>query len=274
MTDERGSVGLWLIGLGPGDLGLMTRSATEAARSCDKRYLEGYTAVLPANQEEALEGVVGSWERLMRPSIESPSALMEEARASAVALMVVGDPLQATTHVDLETWCSESGVNFHVEPGISATSLAVSASGLQSYRFGRQVTIPYRYGEYLATSPLEMIDGNLSRGLHTLVLLDLDPSGMGVDRPTPMKPNEAVSLIESMAEKCVEEEVGGIFTESSIREWDGFLLSDLGTDSQRVLSGSLGELSYAEGGLVHTLIIPANMSDNEKESFERRRPHR
>ena len=199
---------------------------------------------------------------------------MEEARVSAVALMVVGDPLQATTHVDLETWCSESGVNFHVEPGISATSLAVSASGLQSYRFGRQVTIPYRYGEYLATSPLEMIGGNLSRGLHTLVLLDLDPSGMGVDRPTPMKPKEAVSLIESMAEKCIEEEVGGIFTESSIREWDGFLLSDLGTDSQRVLSGSLGELSNAEGGLVHTLIIPANMSDNEKESFERRRPHR
>lgn len=119
-----------------------------------------------------------------------------------------------------------------------------------------------------------MIEGNLSRGLHTLVLLDLDPSGMGVDRPTPMKPKEAVSLIESMAEKCVEEEVGGIFTESSIREWDGFLLSDLGTDSQRVLSGSLGELSNAEGGLVHTLIIPANMSDNEKESFERRRPHR
>ena len=97
---------------------------------------------------------------------------------------------------------------------------------------------------------------------------------MGVDRPTPMKPKEAVSLIESMAEKCVEEEVGGIFTESSIREWDGFLLSDLGTDSQRVLSGSLGEISNAEGGFVHTLIIPANMSDNEKESFERRRPHR
>ena len=274
MTDERGSVGLWLIGLGPGDLGLMTRSATEAARSCDKRYLEGYTAVLPANQEEALEGVVGSWERLMRPSIESPSALMEEARASAVALMVVGDPLQATTHVDLEAWCSESGVNFHVEPGISATSLAVSASGLQPYRFGRQVTIPYRYGEYLATSPLEMIEGNHSRGLHTLVLLDLDPSGMGVERPTPMKPNEAVSLIESMAEKCVEEGVGGRFAESSIMEWNGFLLSDLGTDSQRVLSGSLGELSNIGTGFVHTIIIPADMSENEKEAFERRRPHR
>ena len=57
-------------------------------------------------------------------------------------------------------------------------------------------------------------------------------------------------------------------------EWNGFLLSDLGTDSQRVLSGSLGELSNIGTGFVHTLIIPADMSENEKEAFERRRPHR
>jgi len=274
MTDEGESVGLWLVGLGPGDLGLMTREAVEVARSCDKRYLEGYTAVLPADQEGVLEEIVGPWERLMRPSIESPAELMGEALVSSVALMVVGDPLQATTHVDLEAWCSESGVGFNIVPGLSATSLAVSLSGLQSYKFGRQVTIPYKYGEYLATSPLEMVEANYSRGLHTLVLLDLDPTGMGVDKPTPMKPSEAVSLIGSMAEKCIGEGVSGRFSETSVMEWDGFLLSDIGTDSQRVLSGSLGELSSVEGGLVHTLIIPAEMGENERDAYERRRPHR
>ena len=70
-------------------------------------------------------------------------------------------------------------IGFEVIPGMSATSLAVSLSGLQSYKFGRQVTLPYPYGDYLATSPLEMILRNLEGGLHTLVLLDLDPTRDG-----------------------------------------------------------------------------------------------
>ena len=43
--------GLWLIGIGPGDLGYITDRALKIAKKCDKRYLEGYTAVLPKNQE-------------------------------------------------------------------------------------------------------------------------------------------------------------------------------------------------------------------------------
>ena len=39
-------VGLWLIGLGPGDLQQMTGSALLAAKNADFRFLEGYTAIL------------------------------------------------------------------------------------------------------------------------------------------------------------------------------------------------------------------------------------
>ena len=55
--------GLWLIGIGPGDLGYITERALKIAKKCDKRYLEGYTAVLPKNQEVILEDIVGPWER-------------------------------------------------------------------------------------------------------------------------------------------------------------------------------------------------------------------
>ena len=262
--------GLWLIGIGPGDLGHMTERAKSIARGCSKRYLEGYTAVLPKDQEDLLENEVGSWERLMRPSVEDPGSLLEEARKEAVALLVVGDPMQATTHIDLEARCMEEDVGFEVVPGMSATSLAVSLSGLQSYKFGRQVTLPYPYGDYLATSPLEMIWSNRSNGLHTLVLLDLDPTGMGFDLPTPMSPTQAVSILERMAQR-VSEEDSGLEMEWDIREWDGILLSDVGTSKQVVSSGTLDELSIIEGGYVHTLIIPSNMSDNEMDAFRRRK---
>ena len=275
MATDEVPAGLWLIGIGPGDLGHMTERARSVARGCKKRYLEGYTAVLPTEQEALLESVVGPWERMMRPSVESPEALLDESRNDSVALLVVGDPMQATTHIDLEARCMEEGIGFEVIPGMSATSLAVSLSGLQSYKFGRQVTLPYPYGDYLATSPLEMILRNLEGGLHTLVLLDLDPTGMGLDIPTPMSPSQAISTLGEMEEKWLEERDGldstGVKKGAlAVNEWEGVLLSDLGTKGQRVFSGSLKEISKVRGGRVHSLIIPSEMSDNEREAFSRR----
>ena len=211
----------------------------------------------------------------MRPSVESPEALLDESRNDSVALLVVGDPMQATTHIDLEARCMEEGIDFEVIPGMSATSLAVSLSGLQSYKFGRQVTLPYPYGDYLATSPLEMILRNLEGGLHTLVLLDLDPTGMGLDIPTPMSPSQAISTLGEMEEKWLEERDGldstGVKKGAlAVNEWEGVLLSDLGTKGQRVFSGSLKEISKVQDGWVHSLIIPSEMSDNEREAFSRR----
>ena len=275
MATDEVPAGLWLIGIGPGDLGHMTERARSVARGCKKRYLEGYTAVLPTEQEALLESVVGPWERMMRPSVESPEALLDESRNDSVALLVVGDPMQATTHIDLEARCMEEGIGFEVIPGMSATSLAVSLSGLQSYKFGRQVTLPYPYGDYLATSPLEMILRNIEVGLHTLVLLDLDPTGMGLDLPTPMSPSQAISTLGEMEEKWLEERDGldstGVKKNAlAVNEWEGVLLSDVGTKGQRVFSGSLKEISKVQGGRVHSLIIPSEMSDNEREAFSRR----
>ena len=261
--------GIWLIGIGPGDLGHISDRAKLVARGCEKRYLEGYTAILPRSQEEILESVVGPWERIMRPSVENPADLMSEAREHAIGLMVVGDPLQATTHIDLEARCAEEGVGFGVVPGMSATSLAISLSGLQSYKFGRQVTIPYPYGEYLAISPLEMLLSNISNGHHTLILLDLDPTGMGSDPPTPMTPGVALSILEKMVERYSE-----LGTEESLEspgDWLGILLSDVGTQEQRIVSGTLREVCQNDAGLIHSLIIPSDMSENESDAFERRK---
>ena len=263
----------------------MTERARGVARGCSKRYLEGYTAVLPPKEEGRLESVVGPWEKLMRDEVEGAEELLASAREESVALLVVGDPMQATTHIDLEDRCVEQGIGFQVIPGLSATALAVSLSGLQSYRFGRQVTIPFSHpsagelgGVYLPVSPLEMICTNKEGGLHTLVLLDLDPTGGGVETPRPMIPGEAVAQLVEMGRRIVDfnfdhdnEEDTPTALDLPIREWAGMLLSDLGTEEERVVSGTLSELSEISTGNVHTLIVTAEFSGMEEDAFERRK---
>ena len=275
MTDGALPAGLWLIGLGPGDLGLMTASAIEHARACEYRFLEGYTATLPDEQESRLESLVGPWQRAMRPDVEEPVKILDLASKSSVAILVVVDPMQATTHVDLEAHCAEQSVDFSIIPGLSATALAVSLSGLQSYRFGRQVTLPYAYGDYLPTSPLELIDANYRANLHTLVLLDLDPTGMGVDQPRPMQPAKAAEILNAMHLRLVERE--GSTRESMttpLAQWNTILLSDLGTPDQRVVSGHLEDIAKVSGGRIHCLILPAEFTGMEREAYERRKGQR
>ena len=106
--------GLWLIGIGPGNLQQMTLEAKEIAIRCSRRYLEGYTAILPKDQEDVLENIVGAWEKVMREEIENPRKILDEAKNEAVCILVVGDPMQATTHVDLEMHCHDEGIEFNI----------------------------------------------------------------------------------------------------------------------------------------------------------------
>ena len=73
-----------------------------------------------------------------------------------------------------------------------------------------------------------------------------------------------------MSLKWLEGEDGRDSTSVAVKEWEGMLLSDVGTKDQRVCSGSLEEISKIRGGWVHSLIIPSEMSDNEKDAFSRR----
>ena len=254
-----GENGLWLIGLGPGDLQQMTVAALDAARGADYRFLEGYTALLPPDEVVNLEGLIGHWELRMRSAVEEPHDLLALAQTAKVALLVVGDPLQATTHVDLQIHCEEMGLPCHVEHGVSITTIVTGAVGLQSYRFGRQCTFAYPYGDYLPTSPLEVILANRERDLHTLVLLDLDPTGMGEGEQSPMTPEVAVDVLRMMAEKL----------ELDVEDWTLVLCSDMGTDDARISVGNLDQISGVKGGRIHCLLVPAELHDVEATALAR-----
>jgi diphthine synthase len=276
--------GLLLIGMGPGRLGAMTVEARSAAKAADFRRYEAYTALWPENELKSLENDIGTIEKVMRPEVEEPAELLNLAKENLVALLIVGDPLQATTHVDLQLQAIEAGVECTVFHGISITTLVTGSVGLSNYRFGRQTTITYPYGGWVATSPLEVIAANIYQNQHTLALLDLDPTGAGTGQQVPMQPKDAVKSLELMYDKLkstyesievesaldsMKFEAYSLFLDKNLAEIGVVLCADMGTDDENVTYTTIGELSDVDGGRLNCLIFPANTSEVEEKALLR-----
>ena len=278
------NTGLMLIGMGPGRLSGMSLEALMAAKTADVRRYEAYTALWPQAELDALEAEVGAIEKVMRPEVELPEALFELARTSLVALLVVGDPLQATTHVDLQLQAAEAGLECLVFHGVSITTLVTGAIGLSNYKFGRQTTLTYPYGGWVATSPLEVIAANMHQNLHTLALLDLDPTGEGIGHQLPMKPHDAVVSLRLMWKKLAEtiEEMPQETALQSMRveackallsgdldSMDVVLCSDMGTNEESLVATTVGQLDSQTGGRLNSLVFQSKTSEVEEKALLR-----
>ena len=164
---------LSLISVGLADERDMSLRALDNARSCDILYAELYTMKL-ATTLAALTELVGKPVTLLpRGDLEERSALIiDDAKNRRVGVLIGGDCLSATTHVSLLLEAIENGVETRIIHGSSIFS-AVAETGLSLYKFGRTVTMPFPE-KGPSDTVLRGIQGNLSEGLHTLVLLDLD----------------------------------------------------------------------------------------------------
>ena len=278
------TTGLLLIGMGPGRLSAMSLEAVEAAKVTDVRRYEAYTALWPQSELDALEAEVGSIEKVMRPEVEQPDVLFELARTSLVALLVVGDPLQATTHVDLQLQAAEADIECRVFHGVSITTLVTGAVGLSNYKFGRQTTLTYPYGGWVATSPLEVIAVNMHQNLHTLALLDLDPTGEGVGHQVPMKPSDALVSLQLMWGKLGESledmpretaleamryEACASLLPRSLEGVSVVLCADMGTSDERMVATTVGALNSIEGGRLNSLVFQSTPSEVEEKALLR-----
>ena len=286
-TSERlPETGLLLVGMGPGSVAAMTQEALEAATSAAHRRYEAYTALWPEHELKSLESIIGPIKKVMRPEVEQPEELFALASTSLVALLVVGDPLQATTHVDLQLQAIERGIECRVFHGISVTTLVTGAIGLSNYRFGRQTTLTYPYGGWVATSPMETIAMNQFTGLHTLALLDLDPTGQGTGSQQPMAPEDAVRSIEMMCNKISDGFDGRVFenenpidmlmksalaamVNTDINAMRIILCSDMGTSEQNIITTTVGALSAQRGGRLNCLVFPATTGEVEEKAVLR-----
>ena len=276
--------GLLLIGMGPGRTDSMTLEAKNAAKSADFRRYEAYTALWPADELAKLEEDIGDIEMVMRPEVESPTELLDLAKNHLVALLIVGDPLQATTHVDIQLQALEAGINCVVFHGISITTLVTGAIGLSNYRFGRQTTITYPYGGWVATSPLEVIAVNLFQNQHTLALLDLDPTGAGVGKQIPMQPGDSYVSLDLMKEKLssnisdmpedntidsMKKLAFKEFVDKNLDSIKVVLCADMGTKDEKITYTTVEGLKNIDGGRLNCLIFPAITSEVEEKALLR-----
>jgi len=79
--------------------------------------------------------------------------------------------LIATTHISLRLSLAKMGIPSRVIHGPSIVSAVCGATGLQSYKFGKSITVPR--DQPLPKSVLDTVSENSDRGLHTLILLDV-----------------------------------------------------------------------------------------------------
>ena len=276
--------GLMLIGMGPGRISSMTIEAKQAAIAADYRRYEAYTALWPSNELKTLEDEIGKIEMVMRPEVESPAELLELSKNNLVALLIVGDPLQATTHVDLQLQALEAGIDCIVFHGISITTLVTGSIGLSNYKFGRQTTITYPYGGWVATSPLEVIAMNMFYNQHTLALLDLDPTGAGTGEQVPMQPKDAYyslklmkdklkSTIDEIVENSITDQVKKAalnqFINLEFGEIGVVLCADMGTKDEKITYTTISNLENVVGGRLNSLIFTGITSEVEEKALLR-----
>jgi len=283
-SDRPKQAGLVLIGMGPGMLTSMTEEAIVAAKSADFRYYEAYTAIWPIEELERLTSRIGPIEKVMRPEVEQPEEILNLAKDNSVAVLIVGDPLQATTHVDLQLQAMEKGIECQIIHGISITNIVTGAVGLSNYKFGRQTTLTYPYANWIATSPLEVLAINRIVGQHTLALLDLDPTGAGIGQQRPMRPKDAVESISLMIDKIssnveniddsdalgkLKKQAIGELIATKFTDWPVVLCSDMGAENQSIIYTNLANLADLPGGNMNCLVFPASTSDVEEKALLR-----
>ncbi|MFB6361934.1 MAG: diphthine synthase [Halobacteriales archaeon] len=169
---------LTLVGLGLYDERSITLKGRDAVRAADRVFIEQYTSRLAGASVADLEAFHDvEIEVRDRAGVEqSPQTVLESAESGAAVFLVGGDPLVATTHIDLRLRAHDRGIDSRVVHGTSTQDAAAGLTGLQNYRFGKATTLPFpgSRGADVPESVSDTIAGNRARDLHTLIYLDID----------------------------------------------------------------------------------------------------
>ncbi|MBS7654026.1 diphthine synthase [Candidatus Bathyarchaeota archaeon] len=139
-------------------------------------FAEFYTSLMPGFTLDDFRKISGKDVTVVsRRNLEDEGgkAILERARHTKVVLLVPGDPLIATTHIALRLKAEREGIKTKVVHGASVISAVIGLSGLQNYRFGKSVTIPFSEGGRLSKTPYLVVAENKARNLHTLCFLDI-----------------------------------------------------------------------------------------------------
>ena len=238
---------LTFIGLGLYDEKDITLKGLEEIKNCDKVYVEFYTAKLVGTDINKIEKTIGkSIEVLSREKTEKGDKILERALKEKVVFLTCGDPMTATTHIDLRLRAIDMGIKTRVVHGSSIITAVPGLLGLQNYKFGRTTTLVFPEKDYFPKSPYNVIKDNKAMGLHTLVLLDIQ-----AENNRYMTANEGMKLLLEMEKELKER----VFTENNIV----CVVARAGSPNPTVMANKVGFLMDKDFGLpLHTLVVPGS----------------
>lgn len=250
---------LYLIGLGLSYESDVTVRGLETIKKCKRVYLEAYTSILMAANQESLEAFYGREIILAdRELVEGGSdKILENADEDDVAFLVVGDPFGATTHTDLIIRARE--LNIKVEAIHNASVMnAVGACGLQLYQFGQTVSLVFFTETWKPDSFYNKIMENRRIGLHTLLLLDIKVKEQSIENMARGK-----LIYEPPRYMNIETAASQLLEIEEVRQEKAYTpntpcvaISRLGSPEQTFKAGTLQELSeYNSGEPLHSLVM-------------------
>lgn len=244
---------LVFIGLGLYDERGVTLRALDEARACDALFAEFYTSSLRGTTVDKLAATIGKpIHVLRREDVESGVVLLQEAGTNRVGFLVPGDPMMATTHVDLRLRAESAGIRVRIVHGSSVLTAAIGLVGLQATKFGRTTTIPVPEKGFRPRSPVETIAANRAAGVHTLVLLDLKEDGRFLTA------NDAIRYLVELG--------GEDFPPGTLV----CAISNAGSPSPVVLADRADRLVTRDlGPPLHCLIVPGKLHFAEREALIR-----
>ena len=245
---------LYFICLGLNSEKDITVNGLEAIKKCDLVYLENYTSILNCKKED-LEKFYGKKIILARRNIveADDNEIIENAKTKNVAFLVAGDPLVATTHIDLFLRAKKEGIKCNIVHNASILS-AVGVTGLQVYKFGKTTSIPLE-NENIET-PYDVLKDNLSLGFHTLFLLDLNPEEEKI-----LSVNDAIRYLLKVELKRNKK----IFSEKTLCVG----CARIGSENQLIKAGTAKDLlKFNFGKPVHCLIVPGKLHFMEEEGLK------
>lgn len=248
---------LALIGIGLDTKDISVR-ALEFLKSTDTVYADRYTSVIGQQSLDFIKKESGKEIKTVTRSDleEKVKTTIKQAKNSDMAILVVGDPLVATTHHIILDEAARQGISTKVFHAPSIFSAGIGESGLDIYKFGPTTTVPFWSEHYKPTSFMDVLSKNLSNSEHTLMLLDIDQA-----KGTPMSIKQAVEILNnSNKEKVLRPDTMVM------------VLADIGRGSQTISFtefSRLESLSDRIDGKTLSIIVPTALNFAEEEAVKK-----
>lgn len=247
---------LVFIGLGLYNEKDITLKGVEEIKKSDKVFAEFYTAKLAGTNIENIEKTIGKKITVLsREETENGEIILDHAEKQKTVFLTAGDPMTATTHVDLRMRAIKHGIKTKVVHGCSIITAVPGLLGLQSYKFGRTTTLVFPEKNYFPISPYDVIKKNKKLGLHTLVLLDIQ-----TDKNRYMTANEGMKFLLEMEKKVGRH----VLSDESV----ACVVARAGSEEPIVRAGLIKDLVKMDfGPPLHSIVIPGKLHFMEIEAL-------